>query len=147
MDTGFQIQINIKPALKKRTVADFQLLKKLGEGGIARAYLALQKNINFLCVLKVINKQKLNQYQVHNLIREMKIQSFMNHPHLAGLYGYFDDQIYIYLIVELLPSGDLKKKVRNKCYPQDKTAYIVYQVSKGISYMHQYSIIHRDIKP
>ena len=66
----------------------------------------------------------------------MKIQSLLNHPHLKGFYGFFDDESNIYMIVELLPSGDLKFRVGNRCYSEAKTADIIRQVCKGINYMH-----------
>lgn len=53
---------------------------------------------------------KLEQH----LLREIKIQSYLNHKHITSLYGFFDDQSYIYLIIELLPDGNLQVKKKKK---------------------------------
>ena len=48
-----------------------------------------------------------------HLLREIKIQSFLKHRHLTSLYGFFSDENYVYLILELMPDGSImqvKKK-------------------------------------
>lgn len=53
---GFAIQINIKPAVKKRTIHDFKLIRLLGSGSFGDAHLAIERRANFLCVLKILPK-------------------------------------------------------------------------------------------
>lgn len=71
----------------------------------------------------------------------------MNHHHLTGLYGYFSDEEKIYLIMELLPTGNLKDVKRNQSLPEKVVSHIVSQICSGISYMHKNHVLHRDLKP
>jgi hypothetical protein len=96
---AFSIKINIKPAQKKRSVDDFHILKELGSGSYGKASLAVEKQLGFVCVLKIIEKEKLTEFEVTNLLREVKIQAFLSHKHLTSLYGCFSDDEYIYLVM------------------------------------------------
>jgi serine/threonine protein kinase len=66
---------------------------------------------------------------------------------LTGLYGFFDDESHVYLILELLPDGNLKQRVKDDIVSEQVAANIIYQVCSGVSHMHGHNIIHRDIKP
>ena len=48
------------------------------------------------------------------MIREIKVQSFLKHRHLTSLYGFFSDEHFIYLILELLPDGSLNQNKGKK---------------------------------
>lgn len=98
-------------------------------------------------MLKTIEKDKLTEFEANNLLREIKIQLFLNHAHLTSLYGCFDDDEQVYLVMELLPSGTLRDNVKNKAQPEKQVSKIVSQVCKGISFMHSNQILHRDLKP
>jgi aurora kinase len=90
----------------------------------------------------------MDQKLVVQLIREIKIQSFINHPNIVKLYTFFADEKYIYLVQELCYSGQLflllKKK---KALSEELTRNIVYQICRALDYMHECEIIHRDLKP
>lgn len=89
-----------------------------------------------------------------NLMLEIKLCSFMDHPNISKLYGFFDDEHLIYLITEYAtektlyhhildkPSIQLKKGMKT-----DKVVDIVGQLCAAIKYLHNHSIIHRDVKP
>ncbi len=48
------------------------------------------------------------------MIRELKIQIYLNHKHLTSMYGYFHDKDHIYLILEYLPDGNLSQIKKRK---------------------------------
>ena len=71
----------------------------------------------------------------------------MKHPNILKLYGFFDDNKNIYLILEYC-SQCLFKDFRSKVkLSEEETAYYGKQVISALKYMHNESIIHRDIKP
>lgn len=80
---------------------------------------------------------------------EIKIQSFMSHPNLIKLYGYFSEGQNIYLIQEFAEGGnlfDLLKK--NKTGLSEKTvSRHMREVCSAVLYMHDLQVAHRDIKP
>ncbi len=80
-------------------------------------------------------------------MREIKIQSFLKHRHLTSLYGFFDDDSFIYLILEIMPDGSLMQVKKKRKVPESEVSSYVRQICEGLKYMHTEEIIHRDIKP
>lgn len=101
-----------------------------------------------MCAIKRIDKCNIDKKLIVQLVREIKIQSFLNHPNIVKLFSFFCDSRYIYLVEELCYSGQLytflKKK---KKLPEDLTKNIVQQICRALDYMHECEIIHRDLKP
>ncbi len=80
--------------------------------------------------------------------REIKIQSFLNHPNIVKLYTFFSDEKAIYLVQELCISGQLYSLLKKKRkLPEELTKNIIHQICRALDYMHECEIIHRDLKP
>ena len=78
----------------------------------------------------------------------MKIQSFLDHPHIVQLYSVFVEESDLFLLMELCYSGTVYSNLRQEGYfSEDKLRDCMKQISHGIEYMHDNDILHRDIKP
>lgn len=68
-------------------------MEKIGRGNFGSVFLAREKESKMLCVLKCLSKKKIKEEGLEeHVMREIKIQTFLNHPHIAPLYGFFDDK-------------------------------------------------------
>eukprot|EP01117_Protostelium_nocturnum_P014454 TRINITY_DN5499_c0_g1_i2.p1 TRINITY_DN5499_c0_g1~~TRINITY_DN5499_c0_g1_i2.p1 ORF type:complete len:460 (+),score=148.16 TRINITY_DN5499_c0_g1_i2:99-1478(+) len=112
-------------------------------------YLAREKQSGFVCALKVLWKNQLQQANVeYQLRREIEIQSHLRHPYILRLFGYFYDKNRVYLIVEFAPKGELFKHLRAVGKFDEKTsATYIYCLAQALAYCHEKHVIHRDIKP
>lgn len=64
------------------------------------------------------------------------------------MYGFFDDTVNIYIILEVGTGGQLFKQLKkHHCMPEHRVAEIMRQVCKAVDELHSNRIIHRDIKP
>ncbi len=64
------------------------------------------------------------------------------------MYGFFDDTVNIYIILEVGTGGQLCKQLKkHQSMPEHKVAGIMRQVCQAVNELHSYHIIHRDIKP
>ena len=81
-------------------------------------------------------------------MRELKIQTYLSHPNIIKMYGFFDDATHIYIILEVGTGGQLYHQLR-KSEPMNeaKVAGILKQVCDSVNEIHSLKIIHRDIKP
>ena len=110
----------------------------MGKGAFGDVYMAMEKSLGLLCVLKKMSKKRIRDAKVmEHIIREIKLQSYLSHAHLTSLYGYFDDEENLYLVMELLPDGSLQQVKKKKKLPEQEAALIVKQVAVGLKYMHQ----------
>nr|KYP70141.1 Serine/threonine-protein kinase Aurora-1 [Cajanus cajan] len=134
---------------RRWTLNDFDIGKPLGRGKFGHVYLAREKTSNHIVALKVLFKSQLQQSQVvHQLRREVEIQSHLRHPHILRLYGYFYDQKRVYLILEYAPKGELYKELqRCKYFSERRAATYVASLARALIYCHGKHVIHRDIKP
>jgi serine/threonine protein kinase len=74
---------------------------------------------------------------------------FINHPNVIKIYGFFDDLLHFYIIMECAMDGHLSDFLNKKPTPikEEEAAVLLYQTCSAISLLHSNSIIHRDLKP
>ena len=82
------------------------------------------------------------------MARELSIQFYLSHRNVSPLYGYFEDEENVYLLVEFATGGQLLQTLRkaHRMEEQDCSP-IIREVCEGLDYVHKEQIIHRDVKP
>jgi serine/threonine protein kinase len=85
---------------------------------------------------------------MQQLIREVKIQSFLAHPHVVRLYHFFVDDDCAYLVLEPCLGRNLYQNLKDAGKVAEKTVKEwIRQVCTAVEFMHLNDIIHRDLKP
>ncbi|KAF2113472.1 serine/threonine-protein kinase-like protein [Lophiotrema nucula] len=127
----------------------FEIGKPLGKGKFGRVYLAKERATGFVCALKVLHKNELQQGKVEKQVRrEIEIQSHLTHPNILKLFGHFHDGKRIFLILEFAGKGELYKHLRREQrFPEWKAAQYIAQMAAALKYLHRKHVMHRDIKP
>jgi serine/threonine protein kinase len=125
--------------------------KKLGEGRFGTVYTVFHKATGAIFAMKKIAKSTIRQnFMIEQFILEVKIQFFIEHAYVVRLFGIFDDEENIYLLLEYLEGGtlysELKRKAKGKMTEQE-TATRIRMICQAIGCLHQKGIAHRDIKP
>ncbi|KAJ2388064.1 spindle assembly checkpoint kinase [Coemansia sp. RSA 2559] len=130
-------------------LSDFDIGRVLGKGKFGRAYLAREKNTNFICALKVMFKSELQESKIEKqLRREVEIQTHLRHPHILRLFGYFHDEKRVYLILEYAARGEVYKLLQKQgSFSESEAAKYIAQIASALEYLHSKHVIHRDIKP
>ncbi|GIY19271.1 hypothetical protein CDAR_413941 [Caerostris darwini] len=140
---------NTQAGKRKWHLDDFDIGKPLGKGKFGNVYLAREKTSKFVVALKVLFKSQLKTNGVeHQLRREIEIQSHLRHPNILRLYGYFYDDVRVYLVLEYAPGGELYKVLQQcKRFDEKTAAQYLAKIGSALKYCHSKKIIHRDIKP
>lgn len=120
---------------KKISLNDFDSIKNLGSGKYGKVFLARHKETNFIGAIKIVEKKLIMEENiVEQFIRELKIQNFLNHPNVVRLYGFFDDEVNIYVLMEACMDGELLKKLkRDLNMSEKKAALIMKQVCSAVN--------------
>lgn len=86
---------------------------------------------------------------LEQLIRELKLQMYLNHPNIIKTYGFFDDILNFYIIMESAIDGHLSSclNMRNVPLSEDQASVMLFQVCSAVRALHSLTIIHRDLKP
>ena len=102
-----------------------------------------------IVALKTMKKSKIIQDNMLNqFIRELKIQSFLDHPNIIKNFGYFADKEHFYIIMELGCDGQVYDIISSGTrLSEDSTAFIIGNLLEAVGAMHKHKILHRDIKP
>ncbi len=132
-------------------IADrYEVLRKLGAGGMAIVYLAKDEKNNREVALKVMSPQVgINIENVKRFEREFEVCRRLDHENIISLYelGQLEDDTYYYTMDYLPhPSLDDILKKKGKLSPQ-RTLKMMQQVATAMSCYHAEGIIHRDLKP
>ena len=110
----------------ERSIDDFEIGKPLGRGKFGHVYVAREKKSKYIVALKILYKKQLVKSNVQvQLRREIEIQSHMRHANILQMFGFFDDEEKIYLILEYSPGGELYKDLKdspNGRYEEAKAA-------------------------
>ncbi|MCP4043025.1 MAG: serine/threonine protein kinase, partial [Gammaproteobacteria bacterium] len=146
----------IKPGmvLKDR----FELLSKLGEGGMGVVYKAVDqlkveaKDRNPYLAIKLLT----GDFQSHPesfiaLQRESSKAQKLAHPNIATVYDFDRDRGTPYLTMELLEGDGLnvfiKRKIPVGGLPEEEAMQLVEELAAGLSYAHEHNLVHSDLKP
>jgi eukaryotic-like serine/threonine-protein kinase len=129
-------------------INNYEVIKKIGEGGMGKVYLVYHRSTGRILVCKKIIGIPKNDL-LKRFEREIRFQSTLTHPNIIQ---YIDSGIYNqepYLIMEFATGGDLNKLINNNSQPlkPDKAVKYMIESLKGIEFLHANKIIHRDIKP
>src|SRR5574344_2296566 len=127
----------------------YQIIKTLGEGGMANVYLAHDTILDRNVAVKVLRGDLANDEKfVRRFQREALSASSLSHPNIVEVYDVGEDNGVYYIVMEYIEGKHLKQllKKRGKLTIEEAVD-IMLQVSDGLACAHDSYIIHRDIKP
>jgi Tol biopolymer transport system component len=126
----------------------YQVLAKIGEGGMGEVYRAHDTNLGRDVALKVLptafarDPERLTRFR-----REAQVLALLNHPHIASIYGLEESPGGLGLVLELVDGPTLADRLAHGPLPLDEAWPIARQVSEALETAHDHGIIHRDLKP
>jgi eukaryotic-like serine/threonine-protein kinase len=128
----------------------FQILQKIGSGGMGSVYKAAQPAMNRMVAVKILHPKLANRKDlVSRFRREARAMSHLTHPNTVKvhLYGELEDGS-LYIVMEYLEGKNLNQSVRKEGpMGPERAVPIMIQVCGALQEAHTQGIVHRDLKP
>mmetsp|Transcript_91163 Transcript_91163/g.190644 ORF Transcript_91163/g.190644 Transcript_91163/m.190644 type:complete len:723 (-) Transcript_91163:196-2364(-) len=135
----------------------YAILEELGQGATATVYKCMKGNQVFAAKTISLSKLRLQpgfQRIADTLRREVSILFSLRHPRIVSLHDVIESPDggqpdKLYLVMELVPGGDLFDKIVEKGALREQPAarYVFIQIAEGLQYIHSKDIVYRDLKP
>jgi len=128
----------------------YKIIKEIGSGAFSRCLKVKNKitGVSFAC--KELSKKNLSDYK--GLMAEVNLMIKLDHPNIIKLYEVYENESYIYLIMEYCRGGELFDRIiakteKGQQYTEKEAASLFKQIMSAINYCHKNGIVHRDLKP
>jgi serine/threonine protein kinase len=129
-------------------VGDYELMGKIGEGGMGVVYKARQKGLGRVVALKMIQRGALaSAADVARFRAEAAAAAHLEHPQIIPVYEVGELEGQPYFSMKYIAGSTLAKKLADGPLPPRETAALLLPVCRAIAHAHQRGIIHRDLKP
>jgi eukaryotic-like serine/threonine-protein kinase len=127
----------------------YQILRKLGAGGMANVYLAEDQELGRRVAIKILNDRHANDEQfVERFRREAKNAAALSHPNIVSIYDRGEAEGTYYIAMEYLDGRSLKELILSRGdAPIAVVVEYAQQVLSALGFAHRHGIVHRDIKP
>lgn len=127
----------------------YELIEKIGEGGMAIVYKAKCRLLNRYVAIKILRPEFTKDEQfVENFRRESQAAAGLSHPNIVSVYDVGQEGNIHFIVMELVEGKTLSELIEEKGRLDYKEAInITRQVASALSLAHKNQIVHRDIKP
>uniref|UniRef100_A0A803LMP7 non-specific serine/threonine protein kinase n=1 Tax=Chenopodium quinoa TaxID=63459 RepID=A0A803LMP7_CHEQI len=128
---------------------DFEPLTMIGKGAFGEVRICREKSTGHVYAMKKLKKSEmLRRGQVEHVKAERNLLAEVDSNCIVKLYCSFQDDEYLYLIMEYLPGGDMMTLLMRKdTLTEDEARFYVAETVLAIESIHKHNYIHRDIKP
>ena len=127
----------------------YEILAKIGTGGMADVYKAKDHKLNRFVAVKVLKSEfREDTTFIRKFRSEAQAAAGLTHPNIVNVFDVGDDEGVYYIVMELIEGITLKEYITKKGKLSVKEATsIAIQVSMGLEAAHNHGIVHRDVKP
>jgi serine/threonine protein kinase len=126
----------------------YKILSFLGEGSYGKVFKAREISTGRVIAVKKMSIGD-SQSKYNKIIKEINLLKSLDHPNIVKYYDFFQEEEYIYLMMEYLEGCTLKQYIKNnENISEDNARIIIKQLLTALSYLHYTcDICHRDVKP
>ncbi len=127
----------------------YELLEKIGDGGMAVVYKARCRLLNRFVAIKILKPEFTKDLKfIENFRRESQSAASLSHPNIVNIYDVGKEGNIHYIVMELIEGQVLSDIIKNEGSMEfQKAIDIVKQIALALSLAHKNHIIHRDVKP
>ncbi len=131
-----------------KTLGHYEILAKVGEGGMGEVYRAKDTRLGRTVAIKVLPGDLVSRQDLRQRFeREARTISSLNHPHICTLYDIGEHEGVNFLVMEFLDGQTLEKRLSKGPLAADEALRLSIEIADALNRAHHQGIIHRDLKP
>ena len=131
-----------------KTLAHYEILEKIGEGGMGEVYRARDKQLDRNVAVKLLpSAWSSDSLRMRRFEREAKVLASLEHPNIAAVYGFHEDNGVHFIAMELVEGETLASSIADEGLPLDRLLEIGIPFAEAVAFAHKKGVIHRDLKP
>ena len=131
-----------------RTLGRYEILEKIGAGGMGEVYRAHDPRLDRDVAIKVLPRGSLSdEHQRKRFRKEALALSRLNHPSIATVFDFDTVEGTDFLVMELVPGETLQERLAAGPLSIDETVRVGGELAAGLAAAHDRGVIHRDLKP
>jgi Ca2+-binding EF-hand superfamily protein len=137
-------------AVQNKSLFDkYEVRQKIGKGKFGLVKSGINKETHKQVAIKIMAKKNMDKSDLELAKVEIDILKISQHPNIIKLYDIYENENYIYIIMEYCSGGDLLSYFEYYEYElkETKVCEIIHKLSMAIYFLHSYGIVHRDLKP
>ena len=141
--------INYRKARTKQSIRDYESISIIGRGAFGEVHVCKEKKTGSIVAIKKIKKKVLIvKNQIIHVRNEQLLMSNVKSPWIVDLKASFQEDDYLYLVMEFCPGGDLMNLLIEKdVLTEEEAKFYLAELILSIEAIHKLDCIHRDIKP
>src|SRR2546421_5641418 len=138
----------IPPALIQALAPRYTIVRELGQGGMARVYLAFDQSLQRHVAVKVLQPEISDAVTAERFLREIELTAQLHHSRIVPVHDRGEAAGLLYYIMQYFEGGSLRERLdRSGPLSISDTLAIAKDVASALDYAHAHGIVHRDIKP
>ena len=130
-----------------KTLGPYQILEKIGRGGMATVYKAYQPALDRYVAVKVLPAHLAEAPGfAQRFQREAKAVAKLEHPNILPIHDFGQQEEHTYLVMRYVEGGTLED-IMGKPIPLERVTPLLVQMAEALDYAHERGVVHRDVKP
>ncbi len=126
----------------------YEILSLLGKGGMGEVWRARDTKLGREVAIKTLPEEFAKDAdRLARFEREAKLLASLNHPNIAAIHGFEEDNGTHFLVLELVEGDTLADQIKRGPIPVEESLKLALQIAEALEAAHEKGVIHRDLKP
>ena len=143
-----RLWVTMPDELIGQQVGGYEVLDRVGQGGMAAVYRAKQNSMNRTVALKVLPRHHVrDDTYLKRFEREVEIIAQLEHRNIVPVYDYGEYDNLPFIAMRYMPAGSVDDLLSRGTLKVERALDIVQQIAPALDYAHSKNVLHRDLKP